>query len=217
MKKWRVVLADDHVVLRDGLALLIDAQPDMEVVGQAGDGRAVVEQAQASQPDVVILDISMPFANGTQASIQVQQAAPSTRLIALTRHSESAYVRQFMQAGVRGYVLKQSAAEELLSAVRAVASGGTYLDPALTIRAVDYYMQTHARSGESLDAVLSQREADVVRLTALGYSNKEIATQLTISVKTVDTYKARAMEKLGLHSRAAIVRYALQQGWLEQS
>lgn len=215
MKKVRVVLADDHTVLRDGLAMLINSESDMEVVAQAGDGREVVEQVQLTQPDVVVLDISMPQANGTQASVQVLQAAPSARLIALTRHSESAYVRQFLQAGVRGYVLKQSASTELLAAIRSVAGGSTYLDPALTVRAVDFYLQTHARSGESPDTVLSQREADVVRQTALGYSNKEIANQLKISVKTVDTYKARAMEKLGLHSRAALVRYALQQGWLD--
>lgn len=216
MRKIHILIADDHVVLRDGLTALINAEPDMQVVGYAGDGRAVLQQALDCQPDVVIMDLSMPGMSGVQATEQIKNLCPDVRVIILTWHSEPAYVRQLLQVGARGYVLKQAAAEELIGAIRAVAAGGTYLDATLTSRAVNKYVRTHTPSSESLEPDLSEREADVVRLIALGYSNKEIALQLGISVKTVDTYKARAMEKLGLHSRAAIVRYALQRGWLDQ-
>lgn len=216
MRKWRIVLADDHVVLRDGLTALINTQSDMEVVGHASDGMQVMHEVANCQPDVVVLDVSMPVMNGVQATAQLQQLVPPPQIVALTRHSEAAYVRQLLRAGARGYVLKQSAAEQLIAAIRAVAAGNTYLDSALTDRAVNHFVNTHTRTAETAGVDLSDREADVVKLTAHGYSNKEIATQLGISVKTVDTYKARAMEKLGLHSRSAIVRYALQRGWLDE-
>ena len=216
MRKWRIVLADDHVVLRDGLAALINMQGDMEVVGHANDGLQVMQEVANRQPDVVVLDVSMPVMNGVQATAQMQQLVPPPQIVALTRHSEAAYVRQLLQAGARGYVLKQSAAEQLIAAIRAVANGNTYLDTSLTDRAINHFVNTHTRAVDATSAELSDREADVAKLTAYGYSNKEIATQLGISVKTVDTYKARAMEKLGLHSRSAIVRYALQRGWLDE-
>lgn len=214
-RKLRVFLADDHVVLREGLAALINDQMDMEVIGQAGDGRAVLQHTLDCQPHIVVMDVSMPGLSGAQAAAQVLQACPEIGIVVLTRHSEPGYVRQMLQAGVRGYVLKQAPAAELLSAIRSVAEGHTYLDTSLTDRVVQSFVRTQA-PGETHEADLSVREADVVRLTALGYSNKEIATQLGISVKTVDTYKMRAMEKLGLHSRAALVRYAMQRGWLDQ-
>jgi DNA-binding NarL/FixJ family response regulator len=138
-------------------------------------------------------------------------------VVVLTRHSEQGYVRQLLQAGARGYVLKQSGAEEFITALRAVAAGSTHLDTSLAHRVVDDFVRTRTQAIEPPEPDLSERETDVVRLTAHGYSNKEIATQLGLSVKTVDTYKARAMEKLGLYSRAALVRYALQRGWLDQS
>lgn len=216
MRKWRIMLADDHVVLREGLAALINNQSDMQVVGAVNDGAEVVQETQATEPDVVVIDVSMPTVSGVQAANALQQLAKPPYIIALTRHGEPAYVRQLLQAGAHGYVLKQSAATELLNAIRAVVAGGMYLDPALTDQVVTSYVQTHARAAEITDTDLSERETDVVRLTAFGYSNKEIAKQLGISVKTVETYKARAMEKLGLHSRAGLVRYAMQQGWLDQ-
>jgi DNA-binding NarL/FixJ family response regulator len=216
MRKLRIFIADDHVVLREGLALLIDSQHDMEVVGQAADGRALVQQTQDCQPDVVIMDVSMP-GGGAQATAQLHQACSNVQVVALTRHSEPGYVRQLLQAGARGYVLKGAHAEELLEAIRAVAAGGSYLDSTLTGRAVHAFVRTQTENTAAPATDLSEREADVVRLTAYGYSNKEIAAQLGISIKTADTYKARAMEKLGLHSRAALVRYALQRGWLDQA
>jgi DNA-binding NarL/FixJ family response regulator len=217
VRKLRVLLADDHVVLREGLALLIDAQPDMEVAGQAGDGRAVLQQALDCQPDIVVMDVSMPGLNGAQATAQLRQSSPNIQVVALTRHAEPGYVRHMLQAGAHGYVLKQAAGEELLGAIRTVASGGTYLDASLAGRVVHNYVQAGGHASTQPESELSEREADVVRLTAQGYSNKEIATQLGVSVKTVDTYKMRAMEKLGLHGRASLVRYALQRGWLDQT
>jgi two-component system response regulator NreC len=215
MRKLRILLADDHAVFREGLALLVDAQPDMEVIGHAADGRAVLQQVQECRPDIVVMDISMPGVNGAIATTQLRQHCPDSQVVALSRHSEAGYVRQMLQAGAQAYVLKQAAGEELLNAIRAVAAGGTYLDTTLTTRVVQKFVQAPADARQ--DQELSEREAEVVRLTAYGYSNKEIATQLGISVKTVDTYKTRAMEKLGLHSRAALVRYALQRGWLDQT
>lgn len=216
MPKLRIFLADDHAVLREGLVVLINAQHDMEVVGQAGDGRAVLQQTVDCRPDVVVLDISMPGLNGMQLTEQLKHACPEVRVVVLTRHTEPGYVRHMLQLGAGGYVLKQADAEELIAAIRAVAAGGTYLDSSLAGRVVHNFVRTQGQSSFVQDSDLSEREADVVRLTAQGYSNKEIATQLGISVKTVDTYKARAMEKLGLRTRAELVRYALQRGWLDQ-
>lgn len=217
MRKLRIFLADDHVVLRDGLTVLINTQPDMEVVGEAADGRGLLQQAPQCRPDVVVMDVSMPNMGGAQTTAQVRQMWPEIQVVALTRHSEPGYVRQLLQAGAHGYVLKQAGAEELIEAIRTVAAGGTYLDSSLTSRAVQEFVRTQSESSAPRELDLSEREADVVRFLAQGYSNKEIATQLGISAKTVDTYKARAMEKLGLHSRAGLVRYALQRGWLDQT
>lgn len=213
MRTLRIFLADDHVLLRDGLTMLINAQPDMEVVGQADDGRALAQKVQDCRADIVVLDLAMP-SGGAQVIRQLLQVCPDVQVITLTRHSEPGYVRQQFQAGARGYVLKRAAAEELLDAIRTVAAGGTHLDSTLTNRAVQEFVLAHTGGGAG-QSDLSERETQVVRLTAYGYTNKEIAIQMGVSVKTVDTYKLRAMEKLGLHSRAALVRYALQRGWLE--
>jgi two-component system, NarL family, response regulator NreC len=217
MPKLRIFLADDHVVLREGLIMLINAQHDMEVIGQAGDGRVALQQTVDCRPDIVVIDISMPLLNGLQLTEQLKHTCPETQVVVLTRHTEPGYIRQMLQVGARGYVLKQADAAELIAAIRSVAAGGTYLDSSLADRVVDKFVRTQTQSGTTQDSDLSERETAVVRLTAQGYSNKEIATQLGISVKTVDTYKARAMEKLGLRSRASLVRYALQRGWLDQA
>jgi DNA-binding NarL/FixJ family response regulator len=216
MQKLRIFIADDHVVLREGLVLLIDAQQDMEVVGQAADGRDLVQQVQKCAVDVVIMDISMP-GGGAIATAQIRQLCPKVEVIALTRHSEPGYVRQLLQAGARGYILKAAGVTELLDAIRAVMAGQTYLDSTLTDRAVNAFVRSQTENLNLPILDLSEREAEVVRLISHGYTNKEIAAQLGVSIKTVDTYKARSMEKLGLHSRAALVRYALQRGWLEQA
>lgn len=214
MDKLRVLLVDDHAILREGLAALINDQPDMEVVGLAEDGHTALLQIPVCLPEIVIMDISMPGINGIQTTIQIQQMHPDIQILVLSRHSEPGYIRQLLQLGARGYVLKQAATEELITALRAIKEGGIYLDTTLTNRFARQFVGTAQATEQALD--LSQREAAVVRLTAYGYSNKEIATQLGISVKTVDTYKMRAMEKLGLHSRVALVRYAIERGWFEQ-
>jgi two-component system response regulator NreC len=217
MRKLRIMLADDHAVLREGLALLINSQHDMEVVGQAADGRMVLQQTLDCQPDVVVMDLSMPGPSAAHVAAHLRESCPDLHIVALTRHSEPGYVRQMLQAGAKGYVLKQARSDDIISAIRTVAAGGTFLDATLAGRLVHHFVRGQAQGAQSSDPDLSEREAEVVRLVALGYSNKEIATQLGISVKTIDTYKMRAMEKLGLHSRAALVRYALQRGWLAQS
>lgn len=216
MTKVRVLLADDHAIIRDGLKLLVDAQPDMTVVGEADDGRSAVAQAQVLRPDIVVMDISMPQLNGIDATTQLTASLPAVNVLGLSVHAEITYVRRLFAAGAKGYILKRSAGEVLIHAVRAVAAGEIYLDPSLT-RTFVIGTARPAAVGDDLQATeLSEREAEVLRLLARGYVSKEIADRLGVSNKTVDTYKARAMEKLGLASRAAIVRYALQQGWLQE-
>jgi DNA-binding NarL/FixJ family response regulator len=215
MSKLRIFLADDHAVVREGLKSLVNAQPDMEVVGEAGDGRTAWRQAQELQPDVVLMDVSMPELNGARATERLKQACPAVKVLALTVHENKVYLRQLLQAGASGYVLKRAASEELIHAIRTVAQGNVYLDPALAGKVVDLFMRHQSSSDAPQFSNLSDRETEVLRQIAWGHSNKEIAAQLDISVKTVETYKARLMEKLDLHSRTDIVRYALHQGWLQ--
>jgi DNA-binding NarL/FixJ family response regulator len=215
MAKLRVYLADDHAVVRAGLKALINAEPQMEVIGEAGDGRTVCLQVPEVQPDVVVMDVSMPQMNGAQATAQLKQACPSVKVLALTVHEDKGYLRLLLEAGASGYVLKRAAAEELIHAIRTVAAGGVYLDPALAGKVVGSFVRPPAGKGVPEGGDLSDREVEVVRLIAAGHSNKEIASRLDLSVKTIETYKARSMEKLGLDSRADLVRYALQRGWLQ--
>jgi len=215
--KLRVFLADDHAVVREGLKALVNAQPDMEVSGEAADGRSAFQQVQKLQPDVVIMDVSMPEMNGAEATEQLKQARPRVKVLALTVHEDKGYLRQLLEAGASGYMLKRAAAEELIRAIRTVAAGGIYLDPTLAGKVVGSFVRNPAGKGGSESMELSERETEVLRLIAAGHSNKEIANRLNLSVKTVETYKARSMEKLGLRGRAEIVRYALQHGWLQNA
>ena len=214
MKAIRVLLADDHAVVRAGLRALIDAQPDLEVVAEAGDGPAAVRLAGQTKPDVAVLDFAMPQLNGAEVAERLRTVSPPTKVLALTVHEDPAYLRQVLRAGARGYVLKRSAAEELIHAIRAVAQGGVAIDPALAGQVVQGYV-----GGEEAGAAdeLSEREEAVLRRIAAGLSNKEIARRLGVSAKTVETYKARAVEKLGLRGRVDIVRYALKHGWLRDA
>ncbi len=216
MGKLRIFLADDHAVVRAGLKTLVDGQSDMVVVGEAGDGQAALEQAGNCEADVVIMDISMPHINGAAATALLRQQCLDIKVLALSVHEDTGYLRNLLEAGASGYVLKRSAADTLIQAIRMVADGGIYLDPAIAGKVVGSLIRKSAVMGNPIAAELSERETDVVRLIAQGYSNKEIATQLNLSVKTVETYKARAMEKIGLDSRVALVRYALQRGWLQE-
>ena len=212
----RVLLADDHATVRYGLKLLIDAESDMTVVAEAGDGEEAVRQALAARPDVVVLDISMPGMNGLAATRALKQAIPEILVITLTRHTEDAYLHELLRAGASGYVLKRSAPTELLHAIRGVVAGGQYLDSTLTSRVTAGFI---ARPGGARKPVagLTDREAQVLRLIAAGYGKKEIGAQLTLSAKTVDAHKINAMRKLDLHGRIELVKYAVLQGWLDQT
>ena len=217
MNKLRILLAEDHETIRDGLKLLVSSQPDMEVVGEADNGRVAVQLAQQFLPDVAVMYVSMPELNGLQATKKLKQQCPQVKVLALTRHKDGGYMQQLLQAGASGYVLKQSKSAELLRAIRAVAAGQTYLDPAITGKVVDSFIGGRGARGASAGAKLTDREAEVLRLIALGYINKEVAARLSLSVKTVEAHKARGMEKMGMKSRVDIVRYAMLVGWLHDT
>jgi DNA-binding NarL/FixJ family response regulator len=209
----RILLADDHAIVRQGLKLLIDSQPEMNVIGEAADGDAVVAKAQALRPDVVLMDISMPGTNGLAATRALKQRQPGIVVLVLTRHDDETYLQELLRAGASGYVLKQSPPPQLLQAIRAVAAGGIYLDPAITARVADGLLDRRDE-GSRAAAAISDRESEVLRLVAVGHSNKEIAARLNISIKTVEVHKANAMRKLGLTGRVDLIRYGVLQGWL---
>jgi len=210
----RVVLADDHPVVREGLRLLVNAQRDMEVVGEAADGEAACRAARELSPDVLVMDLSMPVLNGADATEIVRRECPHVRVLALTVHEEGLYLTRLLRAGASGFVLKRSAAAELVRAVRTVATGGTYIDPSVAGALVGGYLEAQSAANVAAHDALSDRERDVLVRVSTGFSNKEIAAALGLSVKTIETYKARASEKLGLKTRVDIVRYAARQGWL---
>ncbi len=218
MNKLRILLAEDHETIRDGLKLLVNSQPDMEVVGEADNGRVTVQLAQQLLPDVVVMDVSMPELNGLQATKKLKQKCPQVKILPLTRHTDDGYLQQLLQAGANGYVLKQSKSAELLRAIRAVVTGQTYLDPAITEKAVTQIRGgRRAARGLPPNANLSDRETEVLRLIAWGHINKEVAARLNVSVKTVEVHKANGMRKMGMKSRVDIVRYAQLKGWLQDT
>ncbi len=222
--KIRVLIADDHAILRSGLRLLLEAQPDMEVVGEAGSAEEAVALEARLRPDVVLMDLTLPArpgssssgAAGLEAIRRIRASRPEARVLALTMHDDEGYLRAVLEAGGVGYVLKQAADTELLSAIRAASRGGTYLHPAHARVLVESLLRRGESAAKDDDYErLSPREQEVLRLLALGYTNQQVADRLCLSVKTVETYRARLTEKLGLRSRADIVRYALQRGLLE--
>jgi two-component system response regulator NreC len=218
MSKLRILLADDHATVREGVKMIINAQADMEVVAEAADGRSAISETQTFKPDVVVMDVSMPRLNGLRATENLKETCPGVRVLALTRHQDDGYLQQLLRAGAAGYVLKQSRPAELLQAIRAIGSGGNYLDPAVAGRVIgDYGRRRQPPPAVPGGGTLSSREEEVLRLIAWGYSNKEIATRLDLSVKTVETHKANGMHKLQMRSRIDIVRFALLQGWLEDT
>ena len=217
MNKLRVLLADDHKIVRDGLRLLIDAQRDMRVIGEAGNGKDALQQAHDLKPDVVVMDLSMPKLNGLQATERLKAEQPKVKVVALTVHEDPSYLLQLCKAGAVGYVLKRSAGDDLIRALRAVARGGLHFDPTLANKALA------GRTGDSPGKAglhpgeLSEREREVLILLAWGYSNKEVAGKLSLSTKTVETYRVRISEKLGFRSRTQMVQHALRQGWLNEA
>jgi DNA-binding NarL/FixJ family response regulator len=214
--KTRIVLADDHPILLDGLRNLVRAEQDFELVGEAVSGFAALKLIRETRPDIAILDISMPELNGIVLSRRLSSEMPELRLLILTLHEDRAYLNQALEAGVRGYVLKRSAVENLVQAIRAVMVGGLYIDPAIVGRVFDgNKVSKKLAAGKSASPALTDREADVLKMAALGFTNKEIASRLDVGVKSVETYKSRGLEKVGLKTRAELVRYASGQGWLD--
>lgn len=214
----RVLLADDHAVLRAGLRVLLNSEPDLQVVSEAGDGAEALKVIEETRPDVVVLDLMMPHVKGLDIIEKIAQQYPETRVLVLTMHAETQYIRRVVQAGGSGYVLKSSADTELIEAIRIVAAGNSYLTPQATeVLLNDYREQSEAETESKSSGMqqLSDREHEVLVMTALGYSSREIGELLFISPKSVDTYRQRLMEKLKLESRAALVQYALNNGLLE--
>jgi DNA-binding NarL/FixJ family response regulator len=212
VKRLRLVIAEDHETVREGLRLLFETRGEMEIIKGVADGRAAVDAARTLAPDVIVLDLSMPGMSGVVAAREIKAAAPNVAVVVLTRHTEHAYVQELFAAGAAGYVLKQSPFDELLKAVRAAATGGRYLDraamPSMGGQVVD------PNSGDARPQV-TDRELSVLRLAALGNSNKDIASALNIAVKTVEVHKSSAMRKLRLRDRAGMLRFAVAKGWLE--
>ena len=204
------------MVVREGLKSLVNAQPDMHVVGEAENGGAAWRTACEIVPDVLVMDVSMPDMSGAEATELMRRDCPQVRVLALTVYEDKSYLRQMLDAGASGYVLKRAVSAELVRAIRTVAAGGSYVDPTLAGSLVSSYFNQDTAEGRAPIAELSERESQVLRLIAWGYSNKEIGWKLNISAKTVDTYKLRLMEKLSLRSRTDIVRYALRQGLLQE-
>jgi two-component system, NarL family, response regulator NreC len=216
MTTCRVLLADDHAVLRAGLRLLLDKQPDLEVVGEAGDGREALLLAQALQPDLILLDLSMPGLSGMDALPALRKVLPNARILVLTMHDDESYLRQALKHGASGYVLKKAADTELLNAVQAVRRGEVYLHSAVMRNLLSDLMRDAAGTAEDDPwQALSEREYEVMKLVARGHTNAEIASALSLSVKTVETYRSRGMEKLGLRTRAQLVQAAMHKGLLE--
>lgn len=213
----RVLLADDHAVLRAGLKLLLNGRSDMQVVGEAADGAEVLTLAGNLKPDVILLDLTMPRLGGLEVLPLLRQIVPQTHLLILTMHDDNGYLRQALKGGAAGYVLKKAADVELISAIQAVMRGEVYVHPAMTKTLLEDVLPLPSTAPAEGWISLSEREQDVLRLVALGHTSREIADKLDLSVKTVETYRARGMEKLGLNSRAALVRFALAHGVMERS
>jgi DNA-binding NarL/FixJ family response regulator len=210
MDSMRLLLVDDHETVRDGLSLLFQTQSDIDVVGHVADGEAAIELARTAAPDVVVLDLSMPGMSGLSVATSIRAQAPQVAIVVFTRHTEPAFVAQLLAAGARGYVLKQSRFDELLAAVRAAARGESYIDRSL----VSPPTGRTPRASPPAPSRVSEREMQVLRLSAVGQSNKQVAAALAIAVKTVEVHKSSAMRKLHLHDRAEMLRFAALKGWL---
>ena len=210
----RIVVADDHRLVLAGLKAVVKDDPTIDVIGEAVDGPSALRVAAELKPDVIVLDLSMPGMSGVRVAQSLRVQAPRCRLLILSVHEDRTYLRQLLETGVSGYVLKRSAPEELIAAIRAVAAGGTYLDPAIAGLILNRGPQQGWLRSKDPSADLSGRETEVLQLAAAGYTNKELSLRLGVGVKTIETYKARAMEKLGLDTRAELVRYAIVKGWL---
>jgi two-component system, NarL family, response regulator NreC len=215
VKMLNVVLAEDHATVREGIKMLVNAQTDMRVIGEAADGAAAIKKVREKRPDILVMDISMPEMNGLKATRKLKAEFPDVKILTLTRHADDSFLEQLISAGANGYVLKQSAPAELINAIRAIGSGKSYLDSSLAGKVMSSIAGRKLRGDQSGE--ISDREREVLRLIALGYANKEIASQQGLSVKTVEAHKANAMRKMNMTGRIDIVRYAILQGWLEDT
>jgi two-component system, NarL family, response regulator NreC len=207
----RILLADDHVLVRQGFKMILSAQPDLQIVGEASNGREAVELAEKLQPDIVVMDVTMPELNGIEATRRIADVAPRARVLALSMHKDAVYVREILRAGARGYLLKDSADADLIAAIHAVAKGEAWLTPAISDTVLTDYRR-HVT--DPLD-LLTSREREVLQMIAEGKTNKEIATLLNLSVYTVEAHRGRVMEKLNLHSAGELVRFALRSGLID--
>jgi DNA-binding NarL/FixJ family response regulator len=212
MPKIRVLIADDHAILREGVRALLRLSDDMEVVGEAADGRAAIEACRTLDPDVVLMDVAMPGLGGLEATLQIRRDCPRTRILVLTQYADREYVLRFLKAGVSGYVLKQAAGDELAAAVRGVARGGLVLDPDVAREAIGEPRRDREQGALDPYESLTDREKQVLRLVAEGKSNKEVAQELGISVKTAMSHREHVMRKLDMHSRTDLIRFAIRQG-----
>ena len=217
-KRLRILLVEDHETVRQGVKLLIDREPDLEVVEEAGDGARAIELGQLQHVDVAVMDLSLPDVSGLVATRKLKDLRPALAIVCLTRHADKTFLQEFLRAGALGYVLKQSSHVELFRAIRAAASGLQYIDPALTHHlAAPFAAQERQKSRRGGISGPTERESEVLRLVSQGYSNKEIASQLDLSVRTIEVHKANGMQKLGLRGRIELMRYALFQGWLHDA
>jgi len=219
MQKITVLLADDHTIVRQGFRLLLEAEPDIAVVGEAETGRQAVQLVRKLRPDVVVMDIAMPQLNGLEATRQITKEVPSTKVIILSSYSHDEYVQQLTEAGASGYLLKQTAAPDLLKAVREAIKGNTFLSPAISRRLMDHYREMLVKGApvKKSTNTLSSREAEVLQLIAEGKANKQIAAELNVSTKTVETHRQRLMNRLGIHDVAGLTRYAISKGIIESN
>jgi two-component system, NarL family, response regulator NreC len=211
MKRIRILLADDHAVVRQGFKMILAEQPDMEIVGEAGNGREALALAESLKPDIVVMDVAMPELNGIEATRRMGESVPHTRVVALSMHKDSVYVREILRAGARGYLLKDSVAADLVSAVRSVAQGEGYISPQVSNAVLDDYRRHVTNPIDTL----TSREREVLQMLAEGKTNKEIAVILNLSVYTVDAHRGRIMEKLNLHSINELVRFAVRNGLID--
>jgi two-component system response regulator NreC len=215
MPKIRVLIADDHALVRDGIKALLRLTEDIEVIGEATDGRQAIDQCRELKPDVVLMDIAMPGLGGLEATLELKREAPKTRVLVLTQYDDPEYVRRFLKIGVAGYVLKRMLGSDLASAIRSAAQGGLVLDPQVAMEAVQRAPKHAGDEIEDLYETLTDREKQVLRLVALGSSNKEVADSLRISVKTAMTHREHLMEKLNLRNRTELIKFAIKKGVIQ--
>lgn len=212
MPKIRIVIADDHALVREGITALLSLHEDIEILGEAADGKEAIEKAQKLKPDMILMDIAMPGLGGLEASLEIRKSCPDTRILILSQYDDKEYVSRLLKAGVSGYILKHAVGTDLISAIRSVARGERYLHPSITSSVIDGYLGKGEVQVEDPYEKLTDREKQVLKVIGEGYSHKEIADLLNISVKTVIAHQTNLSEKLGIHSRTTLMKFAIQKG-----